>query len=247
MILTDNTTNTEFLFVFVKDFKWSNPLEHEQVGGHPMPGRLYRAIKNTDTGTYRLLTKPNTLLVFSGLEEDIDTGYRSSFKPITVQTLLDYNITDEDLDKLLDWLRTGNKEIKDLVGMMSPPAPVKLTTPSSLSPQFKESIMQKSNEEVSDFISCAHLLHELNPNLLDAIHDYLHYAIEQEQKSEEGPLNSTFLTLSKEHGTGANVIQAVQKLSRYVSVNKRISLDENDLFGAITNLFNEQTNRIVNK
>jgi hypothetical protein len=242
MILTDNSTNTEFLYVYVSSFKWENPFDHESKGGHPMPGKVYRAVKNKDAGTYRLFvssTTPPMLLVFTGLEEAIEGAYTSNIKPITIQNLLDFDISDGDLDSLLDWLKTGNSELKKVLNFRPP---LILSEPVN-----QPAMIQKPNDEVEDFIRCAQQLHELNPNLLDSLHNYIHFAIEEEENFEGGPLDTTFLTLSKDHGTGANIVQAVQKLSRYASSNRKENLDEADLFGAITNLLNERTNQLFNK
>ena len=227
-------SNTEFLYVFVKKFKWENPLEHEQAGGHPIPGRVYRASKNVDTDTYRLFAEmPDrpTLLVFGKLKETIEGAYTSDFKVISPKTLLDFDITDEDLDSLLEWLKSDNKNLKEVMGFNMTPVKIEQT---------------KTNEDVADFIDCAKRLYDLNPSLLNSIHDYLHFAIEQEEESDEGPIPTTFLTLNSAHGTGANVIRAVEKLSVYVSDDRRVNLDLDDLYGAITNLLTEGTNRTFN-
>lgn len=242
MVLSDNLTNTEFLYLYIDKFQWSSHVDSEQFGGHPKPKHVYRAILNKDTGGYRVIYKvvngnAQAMMINTINSEDEGNGFTCSIVPLTKANILNYDINDADLTTLEYWTENENK---DLIAIMKGSDTPVL---SGFIPDDKVSI-EKITEDVVEFIACATTLRNVNPLLFDAVHEFIHHATETQP--EDTSIDTTWLNLSKQFGTGANVHKALEHLSIYAGNNRRTNLDEHDLFQAITHLLNEYTNRQFN-
>lgn len=226
MILSDNKTNTEILYLYVKKFKWLNPINHEGFGGHPKEGRVYRAVKNTDTNSYRLIYgKIGNIgqgIMFQSLEDDSD-GYTADMVPITKSNILDFNIEEEDLDLLAVWVETNDEDIRQIFEppLLPPPRPSFSTPlPSSSSPEI---------EALTEFTECVLELRDIDVFSFDTVHDLIHKLTEPPNESIE-VLN---IRMNEAFGGGANMVKVFELLARYVGDDRRTNKDPQDLLEAM--------------
>src|SRR5690606_8843885 len=120
-MLIDTPSNTKIVYLFVNDFQWTVPLNKEASVGHPKSGRVYRAIKNVDTESYRVMYTIDKnfqgVLIDKLDNDDRAAGYLSDIHEITKSNVLDFDILEEDLTEFVRWLETENK---DLITAMEP-------------------------------------------------------------------------------------------------------------------------------
>jgi hypothetical protein len=233
MILNDNEKNTEFLYLYVEKFKWSNQENAEAFAGHPKPKSVYRAILNKDTNGYRILYSVengtgNAVIINSLNSDSEDIGFTCKIHTITRNNILDFDISEEDLDKLSIWTEKDNQDLKNIMKGNTEP--------------FQQ--IDILDEEASEFFACALDTRKEDPLLFDAIHEYMHHLLEQQP--DISSLDTTWLNMSPKFGTGSNISKAIDHIKTYVSENRRTNLDEKDLFHAITHLLNEINQRRFN-
>lgn len=252
-MLQDKTHNTKMVYLYVNKFDYcKNQLDKEQASGHPKPKRIYRAIYNTDTDSYRLIhevTSTNVSIVYvqdlQSKEEEL--GISCDIKILTAMNILDFlPIPEDNLDELLTWLKTDNKDIKTLLGDIGAPKPSRAKSketdaqPQPLPPPGKGI---KLSPELVQYINLGQKLNEIDPIIFGTIFDLLVYLIENTY-ADTGVVSTGWLRLDKEHGAGVNVSAAVEKLSKYLGQDRRVNLDDNDLMGAIKDLLTEKSRRI---
>jgi hypothetical protein len=245
MTLSDNKTNTEYLYLFVEKFKWTSHIDTENFNGHPKPKGVYRAILNKDTGGYRVIYKffngnPVAFVINSLESNDEENGFVCKISTLDKNNILKFDISESDLDNMIGWIASDNKDLRDimdqpdLVRSLPIPTDIKLSFPSPVEP----------DQELMEFFECALAARKVNPLLFDGIHELFHHIINEQPK--ETSVDATWITLSKNFGTGANIIKALEHIAQYAGENKRTNLDEYDLFEAIKHLLNEYTQRRFN-
>ena len=249
MILQDNIHNTEIVYLYTHKFEYgNNPISKEENGGHPKPKTVYRAIYNTDTNTYRLIyniSKEGLSFIFIPKLKDHDeeSGLSVDIKILTKKNILDFNISEENLDELLSWLKTDNKDIKEITGDIGTPKPkqqkVKQGDKPAVVPQNKG---VKLPPQVVQFLNLGIELEKTDPLIFGTMFDLLVY-LNQNVYTDIGVVNASWLKLDKDHGAGTNISSAVEKLARYMSQDRRTNLDGKDLLGAIKDLLQEQGRR----
>lgn len=251
MILQDSIHNTEIVYLYTHKFEYgNNPISKEENGGHPKPKTIYRAIYNTDTNTYRLIyniSKEGLSFVFIPklADHDEESGLSVDIKILTKKNILDFSISESNLNELLNWLKTDNKDIKEITGDISAKPPKKAqkkekeTVPASI-PQNKGSI--KLPPEVVQFLNLGIELEKVDPIIFGTMFDLLVY-LNQNVYTDTGIVSTSWLKLDKDHGAGVNVSAAVEKLSKYLGQDRRTNLDDKDLMGAIKDLLTEKSRR----
>ena len=243
MILSDNLTNTEFLYLYVDKFQWSSHVDSEQFGGHPKQKHVYRAILNKDTGGYRIIYKvingnAQALMLNTIDSENEEDGFVCKIVPLTKANILNYEISEKDLDALEFWTENENKDLMAI--MKSSDEPVI----SGFVPEEEDEDIKKITEDVVEFIACATTLRNTNPLMFDAVHEFMHHAIDDQPNDTS--IDTTWLNLSGKFGTGANISKVLEHISIYAGEDRRTNLYEHDLMEAIKHLFNEYTNRRFN-
>lgn len=222
MILSDNITNTDIFYTYVKKFKWSHPVSNETFGGHPKDGRVYRVIKNTDTNTYRLIYgriggTGQGVMLESLTSSDESVGYTSDIVPITRANILDLEISEEDLDLLKIWTDTDNRDIKEIFELKNQPPPPSLPPPAWVQPN-----------DLTEFVSCASELQSIDPTSFDTIHELIHALNEPPNE----PIEVLNMRMNRNFGGGANMVKVFEHLTRYMGDDRRTNQDKNDLLEA---------------
>jgi hypothetical protein len=105
----------DFVYLYVKSFKWSDLERSDDIGGHPAPGKVYRAIRNKNNKTYGLLLEsPPTKILLETLESTDDTrGYTSSIVEVTAKNIIDLQPREEDLIQINKWIESDNRDVKE--------------------------------------------------------------------------------------------------------------------------------------
>ncbi len=108
-------SNIKILMGYVHKFDYRNEEEANVMCGHPIPGRVYRVIKD-DSG-YRLhIGKENNDAGLDGwlLGKRLKNSLRSysfDIEEITPESFESLKLHPEDVSKMVNWLNTGNKDL----------------------------------------------------------------------------------------------------------------------------------------
>jgi len=229
MQLSDTIENTDFLYLYVKKFKWTDAYTTELLQGHPIEKRVYRGSYNKDTKTYRIFytSSADNKLSAIALSSLVTTEwYTSEIVDISRHTILSLDLTEGDLEQLIQWQKKDNADIKS--EMIPPPS-----TLPSLRQETTNSIL-----DVAEFISCASELYTQQPATFDAVHEIIHML--NDSIGEGDSIDSIGVSLSISHGAGYNIGKALDHLGVYMSDDRRNNLMEEDLDAAILNLINEK-------
>lgn len=251
MILSDNSKNTEFLYLYVDEFQWLSHIDTEAFSGHPKAKSVYRAILNKDTNGYRIIYKitggnPQAIVLKNIVNKNRGLGYLSQMAVLSRENILSFDVSDEDLDKLDFWINSENKDLDDIMKKSKHPTVINDENSNiSLTPMDSMTLvtnnMRKIDGELSAFMILAQDFQIRDPFLFDAFHDLMNHL------SDNNSANDTsWLNYSKNFASGANVSAALQALTKYASENRRTNLDEQDLLHAIKHLLNEYSQRQIN-
>lgn len=107
--------NVKILIGFVHKFEYSNEEEAAVLCGHPLPGRVYRVIK--DAGGYRLhIGKENNDAGLDGwmlgkrLKNTL-RAYSFDVEIITTENFSEFKLHSDDVTKMVTWLSNDNKDL----------------------------------------------------------------------------------------------------------------------------------------
>lgn len=257
--MIDTKKNTKVVYLYVNEFKWTFSEDHERAVGHPKEKTLYRAVYNTDTNTYRgiyeMEGKMNgfylkKLVSKESVSEEGVTGYTSDIIEITPSTILDCDLSSSDLTRLLKWIESNNKDLTD---ELWPPA--KTPSPNDIkifrmndAKDFADmmgQIFSSKNPEFEKMSESLRQLNEVDPMMFEAITDLVLFIINDESVPDSF-IDPSWISTDKQHGAGANIHSALQKLARYGGSDRRTNLEEYDLMGCIKDLLTEQIRRNIN-
>lgn len=248
-MLIDTTQNTKIVYLFVEKFEWLHTMDREQSVGHPKPGRLYRAIKNTDTNSYRVMYPING--AFQGtLIDQLDGAadvYISEIHEVTLDNILKFSISTEDLKEFERWLDTKNKDLVEYMEKFFK----KQKSPTSKSinelpdEEFFRVILKtlgNRDPEMAAVLSTLDQLRAADPHAYLGMALFSHHLLNKQQQ-EETPIDSFWIRLDEQLGGGANLSSALEKLAQYGGKNRRLNYSEDDLMGAIRDLLLEAYRR----
>lgn len=253
MILQDTPQNTKIVYLYVNEFDYGQDhIGREQTLNHPKSKKVYRAIYNTETKTYRAVYKVDKdvhSVFIGGLQvREEDSGFICDIHILIAENILDFNISESNLDELLNWLKTDNNDIKAILGDIGG-KPLKkrqlpVNTSVSVPPQVNNGQQQgmKLPPELVQLIKLGSELQKTDPILFGTIFDLIVF-LTNDSYTETGILGTSWLKMDKDHGAGVNVSAAVEKMSRYLGQDRRNNLDNNDLMGAIKDLLIEKSRR----
>ncbi len=238
----DTPSNTKIVYIYVNSFEWESE-EHNEVNlGNPKSKRLYRGVFNNDTKTYRLIF----------LREDSFDGlfipklkaqaynYSIDATEITLDNILSVDLNDGDIEQLLMWTaKDGNKTLWDKI-WEDDPSVNKNAVKNAITKQLR-----KVDPLMLDFVNIVSNLKATHPLMFDAVarlHRYLLYN-QDGSTMMDSPVDPSWIKMSIDHGAGANLSEALQKLARYGGTDRRENLLEEDLLGAIKDLMTELVRR----
>jgi len=251
-VVTDTPINTTFGYLYVKSFKWSSAHDNETHVGNPKAGRVYRAAFNKDTKTHRLfydlsnqvtaLFLPHLVVAEKSDEDNFfsELNYTGEIIELKKSTILDCNISEEDLDELCKWIEEDNRSIKQLMGFEQPQ--FKPVTGEEIVRAIQQNILR--DEDFIVFVQEARTLKENNRVLFDAVGEFMWFVNEKSSHPDE-PIDGSWTEFSKTLGAGKNISKALDHISKYGGESVRTNLMQEDLFGAIRSLMLEQGRRQI--
>ncbi len=239
MNLTDTKDNTEFKYFYVSKFKWSNPMDQERNGGHPKEKTVYRGWYNKDTKGYRIAPTLNSAFWLEDLKSTKEEmGYTSDITVVDTKNILDFNLTEGDLDNMILWLESDNKDLKQQIFN-----PVQTGKPQIIA--IINQAMQQTPNDTQGFLESVEELKSLNPLAFEIVWSLVDYLLDQMYTLPEGSIDADWLVHSS-RGAGINIFQANQSLNKYISEDRRTNEDPNDLYKAISHIITELTRCEIN-
>lgn len=226
MNFTDTKENTIFKYFYVSKFTWTNPLAKEENQGHPKENRVYRGWLNTDTNSYRLNTTQTGALWVSALVNSDETiGYTSEIHELNLGNILDFKITEEDLDNLIKWHESGNSDLKALVYGKGPQG-----VPIEIVRLIQDKVSGENN--IDGFLESIEELEALNPLAFISLWELTDYMLDE--MYEESSIDAENLRTDPTHSSSINIYKAMESLSRYIGPNRKTNKDRTDLLKALS-------------
>jgi len=240
LTLTDTIENTTFQFLYVRDFAWNSPIDNERNVGHPKKGRTYRGIYNKDTKTFRLFYEVNKEITgvylpkLVGVDVDEIESYNSDIVALTKHNILECDITPEDLDLLVGWIKDKNEELKRITNLK------KEEKTAQPSPQGNMAAVMAQRENADFLESCKAFarLKQHDPLIFDGIDNLIDFY-------EHNEPTSGWIGTSRVLGPGKNIGDAITHLEVYGGDDRRNNLSKIDLFIAIRFLITELMRNII--
>jgi hypothetical protein len=235
MVSSDTHENTRIIYLYIRSFEWIDPMDTESKDGHPMVGKVYRTVHNKDTNSYRLIYEKEGVMIGIYLpkltvtavdETTKEPGYKANIEEITIKNILDFNLSEEDLDNIIAW--QTNKQFKDEIGLKKKKEekPTQEITPATII----NAVQQHENKQVMANMGDRVLfLRERNTPLFSALQSLLDYLVEQEGENQD----LSWLEYNKDLGAGTNISTALRALIRYSGEDRRTNQMYTDLLEAI--------------
>lgn len=239
-MIKETLKDVTFKYLFVHDFKWLDPTRSEQYQGHPLPGKIYRAVHNEKTGNYKVFIPPVNILMTDRLNlvETDDQECVSSIVEITKANIISLNLQDEELTKLTQWMDMDNKDIKDSLYKDEPMMQKGLES-------LQQAIDQQSREEAEAMFVAKEVLTPLlitNSLAFDLLLE-IAYAVHQDDMENQNS-NTLSLALGPD-GKGANMSQVLMCVNEYLDKPKNGGDDRDSLIALILHAFTELQRRVI--
>lgn len=194
-----------FKYFYIKKFQWTDPLAVDQFSGQPVEGRVYRGWVKKRTAQPTLILdsdhhpgwQPLTLLAFENKREEF--AWVGEVKEITKESILDFTIEETDLDNIIKWLSTNNKDL--------------LTTTNNLPAEVVDKVAD--NYEVAMDIMGS--IFATNGELFDSVIDTLNHVHTNDMKE----MSLAALLNFQEEGKGINCKEAITAIEQYLSNTKK--------------------------
>lgn len=232
MQLSDSSETSKVVLLYVKDFKWTDQYLTEQFAGHLRLKRVYRAIYNKPTESYRVIylydRSSQAINLPSLVKKTEEMNYTSDIIEITSNNIVDYEICEEDLDQIIKW-----GDHKDLNKIISEKRVTSPEPPNILQELFNLA----KDDDMREYTERSKALFQINPILHDTMLD----VIEHLRRHTDTSIEVFNLSMDDNFGPGINIGKAYDALGRYTSEDKRTNFDPEDLLVAIENILVEYT------
>lgn len=245
-MLIDTSSNTKIVYLFVNNFEWTAAANKEIALGHPKNGRVYRAVKNTDSESYRIMYPINNTFQGTYLstlkESNSENGYVSDIQEIEIGNILDFNILEDDLTQFVRWIEIDNSDLKGAFKQFFEKQSNPLgSMPRQLNKKDLLAVvvgaLRGTDPEMASVVSTISELRSVEPQIYAALGVFVNHILANNEP--ETSIDSRWIRFDKTLGAGANLSSAVQRLSSYGSSDRRKNFSENDLMEAIKDLFLE--------
>jgi hypothetical protein len=238
-MIQDKLEDITIQYVYIKSWKYVEPLLNEKFYGHPTPGRVYRAGYNNVTKSYRFyLDSSEALYVHQLINKNEEEGYVCECVTLMKENLLTLNILEEDLDKIISWIESNNQDILK---------PQPESFPMFLLQALNNAENERYNEEAERMAWITEALTDLdavNSIQVEVILELIDYLYQQNLMRHDDINN---IALDESHGLGTNISRAQDKLNRYAGSDRRTNQDKEDLLSAISHLIVEAERRNIHQ
>ena len=243
-----NETNmeTEIKYLLVEYFEFANKEIAQKYDGHPKAGGLYRGFTTSD-GTLALklpgLPAPYKGLIIEGLEGDY-SAYSCKLHEITTANMMDYNLTDDQLDQIVEWNETKNADMKadfELADRKEPELEEIIT--AAIQKQIDDEMTQSK-----EFNKALDTIDFFDPFLMEALSDTIDHisGVFEKHHYERQDIRDDFSYHPSDVGKGFNIGSARKYLQRYMTEGYEKSNNPMDLYKAIHFLLFELSRRLQN-
>lgn len=253
---------------FIKEFDYVDPGSLEQMNGHPIVGKCYRIIK--DTNGYRLhIGREFNSMALDGLwlgdslaAERKDFSY--DIQIVTPENFLDLPIDQDEAKKVSEWIEANHEDIwvrlrSEITGDM----PVIKTLQDLLSymatkredaidlPAITASIPIEAYDDVTRLENAINIISGCDSDLMDTLIDVAEYLASTYGDKYESPempnIGKIIVTQSATLGKGANVFNMIKYAQRYGTTGFDKSENPRDLMKVIHYaMFEMQRKRNIN-
>jgi hypothetical protein len=199
----------EYVYLYIKKFTWLDTETASQTDGHPLPNRVYRAIKTNNI--HSIIVEGKSQLVLPGLicEEDIK-GYNCEIVEISLRNIVDLLPNEEDLKSMEKWMEIKNSDIV-------PPTEI----PSELMDKLQRALAQQAviQQTVLEDADTLNHLNILNSIQYEAVLELIDYLIELNigETDESGNFTAVSGLSRGSQGLGYNIGQALQNIELYTN------------------------------
>lgn len=235
--MTEQFKDVTIKYIYVSKFDWLHPIEREQFLGHPLKGRVYRDIFNPQTGNHKILVPGlDGGLGFDNLKATNDLA-DFDLREITLDTILDFDIVEDDLDLMNQWIESGNKDIEQRY---------EPTIPQGLN-RLREALHNQKQDEAEALARATESMMHLwvaNPDKFSVMVNFINFLTDADLDSLSDPAN--YIRLHPTDGKGVNIAQALRAIDTYNGDNRRTNENMVDLYIAMEALTVECERRYVN-
>jgi hypothetical protein len=237
--INDKLDDLEAKYIFVSKWKFLDMLDAEKFQGHPIPGRVYRSLYNNKTDSYRIILNEaaqDGLLVKDINNTSEENGFLSESVVISKSNLLELQLNEEDLDKIINWQETNNSDLFTEMNPIPPDIILRI-----------ENALATTSEDQQLMDSALHTASEL----INVNYDFFDVWIELGQLLVEQSLldhDSQAVVLSEsEGGMSLNIGDVYKALKVYTSDDRKTNLDRSSVHEAMIGLARELVRRNLNE
>ena len=246
---------SKIIYGYVKQFIYHDPTALYHMGGHPVPGRVYRIIKDSDRA-YRLhIGVESNVARHEGLLLNALVGswpnWECEIIEVTPENFTEFDLTQEDAAKLLNWIETKNADLQahtqptnvkthtaqEVIKLLDRLDKIEPVTQISSPDDIHEGMQLLISDEAIHFATLADNVREKDKEMFKAlVHLLLYISNCYGDKYEAGGLpniSKFILTQSEDLGKGANVYNTLKYIQRYATTGFAKSANQEDLLKAI--------------
>jgi hypothetical protein len=220
--IDDDPKDLVVKYLFVNKWTWTDVLHKEVFQGHPFEGKIYRALYHTKKKSYRVLIDTENALYLETLTTtEPEKGFLCEVDEITKQ----------NLDKLLNWTTTENKDL------MPNEQNIK---------DFLQLITEGSQEStlMDDALHVADELLNLHTDWFQVWLEIGGILTEQSVLDHDSPVA---ILAESEEGMSLNIGEALKDLKTYIGDNRKTNFDRTSIHQAIIALVRELHRRDLNE
>lgn len=245
--INDKLDDLEAKYIFVKKWNFLDMLDGEKFQGHPIPGRVYRALHNTKTDSYRVILNEadkDGLLVKDINSTSEENGFLAESIVISKSNLLELvgkptdklQLNEEDLDKIINWQETNNSDL--FTEMNQVPQDIMLRLEQALAaPSEDQQLMDEALHTASELINLNYEFFEVWIELGKLL---------AEQTLLDHDSQSVVLSES-EGGMTLNIGDVYKALRVYTGDDRKTNLDRSSIHEAMVGLSRELVRRNLNE
>lgn len=235
-MIQENFQDIQIKYLYIGRFTWYHPAIREEFQNHPHQGRVYRAIFNPLTKNYKMLIPGADGLGFEGLVASNEAHDYEMFE-INLDTILDHDIQEQDLDQMNKWLSDNNADIQRDYYQPTDQGLHKL----------KEALHNQGRDEAEALAIGTEVLMQLwhtNPDKYEVVVNLMQFLTDADLDSYADP--GHYVRLHPVSGKGVNIVQALRAIDKYNCDDRRFNEDLADLYVAIEALIVEAERKISN-
>lgn len=266
MGLTKNLENgAQIVLLYAVNFNWKgNKDSVVERSVLPVTGHVYRAVKDTGSGSYYVSIEQTTTTDFGHPVEGIrinELNYSNSefdchMVELNDENIINYTISPEDYRKISEWLDDDHQEFlnslerKNGINVIVSKDDMPETDPNleelnGIAKEISKKVLNVIEQSTFTYENISHeaiqFIADRDPWMIETIAGFLVYIsriIEKEDSGVTIPF-SREISANSELGKGANMYTAISAIENYLNTNKQIGGNKNSLNKAALHLLLE--------